>query len=154
MERIEHRHRVARSPEGLVGGGIVGARYPHRAAASLPRIVVALPGFAAGLAGCRYRELAPQALAGRGIEPGDPVAHALIAIGGADDDLVLDGKRRCREGHVRRVRERGFPDHLPGFLVGRDDAWRVAEAAGTRDAEVAPQPPAPEAHLPILLGIH
>jgi hypothetical protein len=26
--------------------------------------------------------------------------HTLVAVGGTDDDFVLDRKRRCREGHV------------------------------------------------------
>jgi hypothetical protein len=154
IERIEHRHRIAGSPEGLVGDGIVGACYPHRAASGAPSIGVAFPGFAAGFARGRDRIFEPQALAGRSIETSDPVADALIAVGGTDDDLVLDCKRCCREGHVRRVRERGLPDHLAGFLVGRDDARRVAEAAGTGDDEVAPQRRPAGAHLAILLGVH
>src|SRR5580704_7904711 len=44
IERIEHRYRIAGSPEGLVGDGIVGPRYPHRAAAGAPSIGVAFPG--------------------------------------------------------------------------------------------------------------
>src|SRR5258708_29221639 len=105
MERIEHRHRVASAPDGLIGSAIVGAGHPHSTASGLPRIGVALPGLAAGLAGGWDGELAPEAFAGGGIEPSTPVAYALVAIGGADDDLVLDGERRRREGHVRRIRE-------------------------------------------------
>src|SRR5215831_3267877 len=36
IERIEHRHRIAGSPQGLVGDGIVGACEPHCAAPSAP----------------------------------------------------------------------------------------------------------------------
>src|SRR5260370_1021462 len=81
--RVEHRHRIAGAPDRLVGGGIVGAGHPDGAAAGLPRIGVALPGLAAGLAGRRNGEFAPHQLAGGGIETSNPVAHALVAIGGA-----------------------------------------------------------------------
>src|SRR5207302_3398182 len=90
VERVEHWHRVAGAPDRLVGFRIIGAGHPDRAAAGLPGVGVALPGLAAGLAGRRDREFAPEELAGCGIEPGDPVAYALIAISRADDDLVLD----------------------------------------------------------------
>src|SRR5215470_5994528 len=105
MEWIEHRHRIASAPDGLIGSGIVGAGHPHSTASGLPRIGIALPGLAAGLAGGWDSELAPEAFAGGGIEPGYPVAYTLVAVGGADDDLVLDGEWRRREGHVRRIRE-------------------------------------------------
>ena len=154
IERIEHRHRIAGAPQGLVGRGIVSAGDPNRTAAGAPGIGVAFPGFAAGLAGRRDRELLPHALAGRGIEPGDPVAHALVAVRRADDDFVLDGERGCREGHVRGILERGFPHHFAGFLVGRDDPRRVAEAARAGDDEIAPQGWATAAHQAILFGVH
>src|SRR5262249_57907202 len=141
--------RVAGAPDRLVGGGVVGAGHPDGAAAGLPGIVVALPGLAAGLARRRDRELAPQELAGLGVEPGHPIAHALVAVGGPDDDLVLDGERRRRERHVRRVRERGFPHHLAAVLVSRDDAGR--RDAGARDDEIAPQRGAATAQLALLL---
>ena len=88
--RIEHRHRIAGAPDHLVGGEIVGAGHPHGAAAGLPGVVLVLPGLAAGLAGRRNHIFAPDELAGRGIERRDEVAHAAVAAGGADDDLVLD----------------------------------------------------------------
>jgi hypothetical protein len=45
------------------------------------------------------------ALAGCGIESGDPVAHPLVAVGSTNDDPVLDGERRRREGDVRGIPE-------------------------------------------------
>src|SRR5207248_7744875 len=89
IERIEHRHRVAGAPDGLVRSGIVGPGDPHGRAAGLPGVVVVLPGFAAGFAGRGYREFAPQHFAGRCIERRDPIAHAAVAARGSDDDLVL-----------------------------------------------------------------
>src|SRR5258708_22782871 len=105
MERVEHRHRVASAPDSLIGSPIVGAGHPHSTASGLPRIGVALPGLAAGLAGGWDGELAPEAFAGGGIEASNPVAYALVAVGGADDGLVLDDERRQRECHVRRSRD-------------------------------------------------
>src|SRR5262249_30545444 len=124
--RIEHRHRIAGAPDHLVGRDIVAAGHPHGAAAGLPGVVLVLPGLAAGLARSRDRVLLPDELAGLGIESGDPVAHAAVAAGGADDDLILDGERRSSEleigltvAHVR------LPDDLASILIGRDDAWRI-----------------------------
>ena len=96
-------------------------------------------------------ELAPQYLAGRGVEARHPVAHALVAIGGADDDLVLDGERRRGHRHVGGVGEAGFPHHPAGVLAGRDDPGRVV---GGGDHEVAPQRGAAVALLALLSGVH
>ena len=101
---------------------VVGAGDPHGAAAGLPGVVLVLPGLAAGFAGRRNHVFAPHQLAGRGVERGDPVAHAAVAAGGADDDLVLDGERRRGELQVGLVVAVGLPDDLAGLLVGRDDA--------------------------------
>src|SRR5262249_11566337 len=137
VERVEHRHRVAGAPEGLVGGRVIGAGYPHSPAAGLPRVVLVLPGLAPGLARRRNRELAPQQLSGCRIERGDVVAYTGIAAGGADDDLVLDRQRRGGNAHLRLVgRHVGFPGDLAGLLVGRDNARR---RAGARDDKIAPQ---------------
>src|SRR6202040_3698907 len=143
---------IAGPPERLVGGRIVGAGHPDGAAARLPRIGVALPGLAAGLTRRWNGELAPKAFAGGGIECADPVAYALVAVGGPDDELVLDGERRRRECHVRRIREGGFPHHLAGLLVGGNDPWR--RDAGARDDEIAPQGGAAVAKLAFLLRVH
>ena len=131
VERIEHRHRIAGAPDGLVGGGIVGAGHPHGAAAGLPGIGVALPGLAARFARRRNGDIcATGACRSRHRAPAIQSRTPLVAAGGADDDLVLDGERRRGEAHVRRVgRHVGFPHHLAGFLVGGDDA-RPAELAG------------------------
>src|SRR5262249_25943821 len=87
---VEHRHRVAGAPDHLVGLNVVGAGDPHGAAAGLPGVVLVLPGLAAGLARRRNHVFAPDDLAGRAVERGDEIAHAAIATGRADDDLVLD----------------------------------------------------------------
>ncbi len=117
-------------------GGIVRPGHPHRAAADLPGVVLVLPGLAAGLARRRDDVFAPFELAGRRVERGDPVAHAAVAAGRADDDLVLHRERRGGELHVRLVVEVGLPHDLAGFLVGADDARRVARRG---DDEIAPQ---------------
>src|SRR5262249_27467175 len=147
------RHRIAGAPDHLVGRDIVAAGHPHGAAAGLPGVVLVLPGLAAGLARSRDRVLFPDELAGRRIEPGDPVAHAAVAAGGADDDLILDGERRSSEleigltvAHVR------LPDDLASILIGRDDAWRIVCG---RDHEVAPQRGATVGQREaLLLGVH
>src|SRR5262249_59312031 len=110
---VEHRHRIAGAPDHLVTGDVVGAGHPHGAAAGLPGVVLVLPGFAARLARCRHHVFAPQQLAGRGIERGDEVAHAAVATGGTDDDLVLDRERRCGELQVGlAVADVRLPDAL------------------------------------------
>src|ERR1700730_12437240 len=115
---IEHRNRIAGAPDHLVRGDVVGPGHPHGAAAGLPGVVLVLPGFAAGLAGRRDRVFAPFELAGLGVEPGDIIAHAAIAAGRPDDDLVLDGERRRRDLHVRLlVGQVGLPDNLGAVPV-------------------------------------
>src|SRR3954447_8529428 len=84
IRRIEHRNRIPSTPENLVRLGIVGAGRPHRRAASLPGIVLVLPGLAARLAWRGHRVLSPHELAGRGIETGDPAPRAAITAGRAD----------------------------------------------------------------------
>src|SRR5215470_4033493 len=62
---IKLGRRVPRSPEGLVGIGIVGPSDPDGATARLPSVVRAFPGLAARLAGSGNRVLTPQHLVGR-----------------------------------------------------------------------------------------
>src|SRR5262249_36433383 len=125
---------------------------PNRGAADLPGVVLVLPGFAAGLARRRDHVFAPQKLAGLTVEPGDPVAHAAVAAGGAHDDLVLDRQRRGGELHVRLVVQIGLPHHLAVVLVGGDDAGGIV---GGGDDEVAPQGCAAVRQRQLLLaGIH
>jgi hypothetical protein len=84
-----------------------------------------------------HRVFSPQHLAGRAIERSDEIAHAAVAPGGADDDLVLDRKRRRGELQVRlSVAEIGFPGGFARLLVGGDDAGRIVRDA---DDEIAPQ---------------
>src|SRR5260370_24604090 len=44
---VEHRHRIACTPDGLVGVWIIGSRYPDAASAGLPGVVPVLPGLTA-----------------------------------------------------------------------------------------------------------
>ena len=135
--RVEHRHRIAGAPQHLIGGDIVGAGDPHGAAAGLPRIVLVLPGLAAGFAGRRHDVFAPGDLSGRGIDRHDEVAGAAVAAGGAQHDLVLDRERRRGELQVDlAVGEIALPRDLAGLLVGGDHAGRVV---GDGDDEIAPQ---------------
>src|SRR5260370_27002312 len=76
---VEHRHRIAGTPDGLVGVWIIGAGHPDGAAAGLPGVVPVLPGLTAGLARRRDRVLLPQPPAGRGLKPRHPRPPALIA---------------------------------------------------------------------------
>src|SRR6202042_2800455 len=88
------------------------------------------------LARRRNHIVAPDELSGRGIERCDPVTHAAVAAGGADDDLVLDHKRGRRELHVGLIIKIGFPNDLTVLLVGRDHPRRIARYG---DDQVAPQ---------------
>src|SRR5262249_22474611 len=134
--RVVFRRGIAGAPIGDVGVGIVGAGDIERAAAGPPGVVLVLPGLVAGLAGAGDRERLPFDVAGLRIERRDPVAHAAVAAGGADDDLVLERERRRVEIDVGLIVELFVPDDLAGVAVGRDDA---GVAAGDRDDEVAPQ---------------
>src|SRR5262249_849334 len=131
------RHRVAGAPDHLVARHVVGAGHPHGATAGLPGVVLVLPRFAARLARRRDDVVLPNHLAGGGVERGDEVAHALIAAGGADDDLVLDRERRGGDLQVRlAVGEVRLPHDFAVVLVGGDDARRIV---GTGDDEIAPE---------------
>src|SRR5262249_25388853 len=133
---IEHRDRIAGAPQHLIGSGVVGTGDPHGAAAGLPGVVLVLPGLAARLAGSRDDVLAPHHLAGRAVKRGDEIAHAAVAAGGADDDLVLHGEGRCGELQIGlAVGEIGLPRDLAGLLVGGDRTGRIVR---NRDDEVAP----------------
>src|SRR5262245_16143640 len=148
---IVARRRVAGAPIGEVVLRIVGAGHVERAAAGLPGVLLVLPGLAAGLAGRRNDERLPLLLAGFGVEAGKPVAHAIVAAGGADHDRVLERERRGREFEVGLVAMLLVPDNLAGLGVGRDDA---AVIAGDRDHEIAPQRDAAVAVGLLLAGIH
>src|SRR5262245_49170578 len=148
---IVARRRVASAPIGEVGLRIVGAGHVERAAAGLPGVLLVLPGLAAGLAGGGDDEGLPLLLAGLGIEAGKPVAHAIVAAGGADHDCVLERERRGREFEVGLVAVLFVPDDLAGLRVGRDDAPVIA---GDRDHEIAPQGNAAITVRSLLAGIH
>src|SRR5262249_17824660 len=114
------RRRIARAPVGQIRGGVVGGGPKKGAAAGRPGVVLVLPGFAAGLAGGRDRVGLPAHLSGPGIERRDPVAHALIASGGADDERVAE-RDRCRiELEFGLVVQLLVPHDPAGFLVARD----------------------------------
>src|SRR5262249_37325653 len=66
---IEHRHRIARAPQHLVGTDVIGTGDPHGAAAGLPGIVLVLPGLRTRLAGRRDHVFAPCELAGADANP-------------------------------------------------------------------------------------
>src|SRR5207237_5779239 len=87
------RRRIAGAPIGEVGRRVVGAGDVKRAAAGAPGLGLVLPGLAAGLARCRNDEGLPLHVAGLGIERGEPVAHAVVAGRGADQDGVTSEER-------------------------------------------------------------
>src|SRR5262245_14721307 len=151
MGGIVARRRVPRAPIGEVGLRIVGAGHVERAAAGLPGVLLVLPGLAARLAGGGDDEGLPLLLASLGIEACEPVAHPVVAAGGADHDRVLEGERRSREFEVGLVAMLLVPDDLAGLGIGRDDAPVIA---GDRDHEIAPQRNAAIAVRPLLAGIH
>src|SRR5207302_2272370 len=133
IRRVVFRRRVAGAPIGDVGVGIVGAGDIEGAAAGLPGVVLVLPGLVPKLAGAGDSVKPPLFVAGLGIERDQPIADATIAARGADEDRVLERKRRGVERKVGLVTEVLVPDDLASFLVGRDHA---AVAAGHRDDEV------------------
>ena len=60
----------------------------------------------------------------------------MVATGGAEDNLVLDGEGGSGELQVRlAIRKIGFPGDFAGFLIGGDDAGRIVR---NRDNEIAP----------------
>ena len=130
--RIEHRHRIAGAPDGLVGSRVVGAGDPHGAAAGLPGVVVALPGLAPGFArrrngifaatgACRWRHRAP-AIQSR--TPVSPLAAPTMILSLMASGAAVNVTSGVSEND-------GLPHHRAGFLVGGDDARRL------------PNPPAP-----------
>src|SRR6516165_1002241 len=90
--RVIHRDWVAGAPEDLVRGRVIGPGHPHGAAASLPSVVVVLPGLSPLLAGRRNHVLTPDELAGRRVKRHDEIANSMIATGSPQDDLVFDGQ--------------------------------------------------------------
>ena len=150
--RIHHGHRIADAPDGLVAVGIVGAGHPDGTATGAPRIGLVLPGLGAGLAGGGIVCLSQVSFAGRGVERCDPVAHAAVAAGSPDDDLVLDGEWRAGDLQQRLVVDHiGLPHDLAGLLVGGDDAGRIIRG---RDHVIAPEGGAAIGDLPALFGVH
>src|SRR5262249_23165741 len=95
---VHLRTGIARAPVERVELRIVGAGYPRRRAAPLPRI--ALPGLDALLAVSRNRRAPPRALAGFGVVSVEESADAVLAAGHPDDDLVLHRERRAREAEA------------------------------------------------------
>src|SRR5206468_1454815 len=83
---IVARGGIARAPIGQVGLRIVGAGDVERAAAGLPGVDLVLPGLAARLARRRHREGLPLRVAGLRVDRREPVADAVVAARGADDD--------------------------------------------------------------------
>ncbi len=151
LDEVVARRRVAGAPISQVALRIVGAGHIDRAAAGLPGVVLVLPGLAARLAGGGDHEGLPLLLAGLGIEPGEPVAHAVVAAGGADHDRVLERERRGRELEIRLIAMLLVPDDLAGLCIGRDDAPVIA---GDGDHEIAPERDAAVAVGLLLAGVH
>src|SRR5207342_1681693 len=135
---VEHGDRIAGAPDHLVGLDVVGAGHPHGPAAGLPGdLILVLPGLAAGLAGRRDHVFAPDHLAGGAVERRDEVAHAAVAPGGTDDDLVPNRERRGGELQIRlAIGQVRFPHDLSVVFVGGDDARRVV---GAGNHQIAPE---------------
>jgi hypothetical protein len=90
---------------------------------------------------------------GRAVERGDEIAHTTVTAGGADDNLVFNGKRGGGELEVGlAVAEVRLPHDLAVVLVGGNDARRIV---GARDDEVTPERGATVRQRQLLLaGIH
>ena len=86
------RAGVAGSPINEVQLRVVGAGDPGRGGAAFP--TVPRPSLVAGLAGAGHGPETPGALAALRVVGVEEAAHAVLASGHADDDLVLDGQRR------------------------------------------------------------
>ena len=139
------RDRIAGTPIGDVGVGVVGAGDIEGAATGLPGIDLVLPGLTARLARGRNGKGFPLGVAGLGIERGDPVAQTAVAAGAADHDRILERKRRGGEFEVGLVAQVLVPYDLAGLLVGRDHASVIAS---DRNNEIAPQ-----RHAAIAVGL-
>src|SRR5207248_11678560 len=77
------------------------------------------PGLVAGLALARNGAEAPGFLPGSSLEGGYETADAVLAPGGADDDLILDDQRRQRECIAGRSEEHTSELQSPYDLVCR-----------------------------------
>src|SRR5256714_1902401 len=124
------RRRIAGAPVREVARRIVGAGDVERAAAGAPRLGLVLPGLAAGLARRRNDEGLPLHVAGLRIERGEPVAHAIVAARGADQDGVFGDERGSGEFEIGLVADLLVPHDFARLLVGGDHA---AVVAGDRD---------------------
>src|SRR5207342_3666087 len=81
----------------------------------------ALPCFRARLTAQRDGPEAPDLLAGRLIVGGEEAARALLSAGRSADDHAVDGKRSGgRVVILAPVRHFGFPDHVAGEAVERE----------------------------------
>src|SRR5262249_43032926 len=112
---IKGRYRVAGAPIGQVGDGVIGARAVERAATGAPRIVLVLPGLAAGLARRRDRKRLPKQVAAPGIKRSEPTPRAMVAARGGHQDCVLLSERRgtqLRETDFVLVEQLLFPHAL------------------------------------------
>ena len=126
---VEHRHRVPGPPDRDPLPDIVLAGRPHAAAAGLPRVVVVQPRLVAGLTRPWNGVEAPQLLAGRLVQRGQPSAGGGIAESLADEDLALDRQRSRGELllPVEIPLDAGagdllVPHDLAGTAADRDDA--------------------------------
>ena len=151
--RIVTRHGIAGAPVGKVILRIIGAGDIESAAAGLPSIDLVFPGLASRFARRGNGEGFPLQFPRRGIERGDPVAHALIAARGAYQNAVFQRERRRGKLDLGLVMQVFLPHDLAGLLVGGDDASVLARCRNNKIAPERYTAMAPEAllswvHLP------
>src|SRR5262245_3751357 len=95
--RIVLRNGVTRAPDGEARRGIVRPGLPDAVAARLPRVIFVLPCFASWIAWFGYDIPSPQLLACSRFHRRNPAPSSSVSGAVCNEDLVLNGDRRCRE---------------------------------------------------------
>src|SRR4029453_2398062 len=75
----------------------IGPRLPQSTTAALPRVVLVLPCFTAGIAWLGDHIPTPQLVASSDVERGDPSTRLSVTGAVGDDDLAVGGDRRREE---------------------------------------------------------
>ena len=134
--RVPVRARVAGAPVQRVGGRVVAAGHPGRAAARRGRVLGAAPRLHLRIGLARDRVRPPDLLLRRQVRRREPAADAELAAGDAGDRHVLHDQRRPGDRlALVGIGDLPLPDDLAGLLVRRDQA--AVQRVG--DHEIAPQ---------------
>src|SRR6516225_2091357 len=124
--RVVLGNRIAGSPDRQLARRIIRAGLPEAASAGLPRVVLVLPGFAAGLARFRDGIPAPELVACSGVERRNPATRLPVTRAVCDYDLAVGGDGRRKESFATAelvgARDLLVPDDLARAAVDANDA--------------------------------